>query len=109
MQEHKKVCLKINGKQSVKLRIDSIKSKKYFKQLAVLFKICADFESVSKGVQSNDNNDNAYYTKKYQKHIPCNFDYKVVYTDDKFSKPVLLYRGKDAVKIIEAIFKENEY
>ena len=39
LQEHKNVCLKINGKQSVKLRSDSIKFKNYFKQLAVPFKI----------------------------------------------------------------------
>ena len=29
--EHKKVCLKINGRQSVKLRSGSIKIKNYFK------------------------------------------------------------------------------
>ena len=34
-----------------------------------------DFESVLKGFQSNDNYDNASYTKKYQKHIPCSFAY----------------------------------
>ena len=43
-QEHKKVCLKIKGKQSVKLRTGSIKLKNYFKQLAAPFKIYADFE-----------------------------------------------------------------
>ena len=32
--DHKKVCLKINGKQSVKLRSGSIKFKNSFKQLA---------------------------------------------------------------------------
>ena len=29
--EHKKICLKINGKQTVKLRSGSIKFKNYFK------------------------------------------------------------------------------
>ena len=75
LQEHKKVCLKINGKQSVKLRSGSTEFKNYFKQLAVPFKIYADFQSVLKGVQSNDNDNNASYTKKYQKHIPCSFAY----------------------------------
>ena len=74
------------------------------KQLAAPFKIYADFESVLKGVQSNDNDNNASYTKKYQEHIPCSFAYKVVCNDDKFSKPVVLYRGKIEVnKFIEAI------
>ena len=43
--KNKKVYLKINGKQRVKLRSNSIKFKNYFKQWAVLFKIDADFES----------------------------------------------------------------
>ena len=48
LQKHKKVFLKINGKQSIKLKSGSIKFKKFFKQLAVPFKIYADFESIFK-------------------------------------------------------------
>ena len=66
--EHKDTYLKINGKQSVKLRISSIKFKNRFKPLAVSFKIYTDFESVFKGVKSNDRNNNTSYTEKYQKH-----------------------------------------
>ena len=44
-------------------------------------------------IKINEKN-NASYTKKYQAHIPCSFAYKVMCIDDKFSKPVLLYRGK---------------
>ena len=44
----KKVFLKINGKQSIKLKSSSIKSIHFFKQLAVPFKIYSDLESVSK-------------------------------------------------------------
>ena len=48
--------------------------------------------------------------KKYQDHIPCSFAYNVVCIDDKFSKPVVLYRGKNAAdKFIEAILKEFDY
>ena len=50
MQEHKEACLKINSKQSVKLRSVSIKFKNNFKQLPVPFKIYYDFESLLKGV-----------------------------------------------------------
>ena len=50
------------------------------------------------------------YTGKYQAHIPCNFAYKVVCVDDKFSKPVVLYRGKNAVyRFIETIPGEYDY
>ena len=93
LQEHKETCLKINGKQNVELRSGSIKSKNHFKQLSVSiyvpFKIYADFESIWKGVQSNDRNNNSSYTERYQSHIPCSFAYKVVCIDDKFSKPVV--------------------
>ena len=44
--EHKEVCLKINGEESVKLRDGSNKFKNYSKQLAVSFKTYADLESV---------------------------------------------------------------
>ena len=104
--ENKEICLKINGKERVKLKIDSIKFKNYFKQLATPFKIYADFQSILKGVKNNDKN-NASYTKKYQAHIPCSFAYKFVCIDDKFSKPIVLYRGKNTVeKFIEAVLKE---
>ena len=46
--------------------------------------------------------------KKYHDHIPCSFAYKVVCIDDKFSKPIVVYRGKNAAyEFIKAIF--NEY
>ena len=97
MQEHKENCLTINGKQNVKLRSGSIKFKNYFKRLALPFKIYADFESVLKGVKSNNRKNNTSYTEEYQSHTPCNFTCNVVCTDDKFSKPVVLYRRKNAV------------
>ena len=83
----------MNGNQSVELRSGSIKFKNHFKQLAVPFKIYADFECNLKGVKSNDKNNNGSHTEKYQSHIPCDFTYKVVCIDDRFSKPVVLYKG----------------
>ena len=39
--------------------------------------------------------------------MPCSFAYKVVCVGNKFSKDVVLYRGKNAIyKFIEAILKE---
>ena len=73
MTEHKEICLKINGKQTVKFRKDSIKFKNYFKQLAVLFEVYADFECILKKLQSDDkisgSGNNASYTEKCQSHI----------------------------------------
>ena len=51
-----------------------------------------------------------YYTQKYQDHIPCSFSYKFVCVDDKFTKPVVVYRGENAgYKFIDGILKEFHY
>ena len=49
--EHKKICLEINGTQSVKLESGAIKFKNHFKQIAVSFKIYSDFASLFKKLQ----------------------------------------------------------
>ena len=51
--------MKINGKQTVKLKSGSIKFKNHFKQSAVSFKIHAGFESIL-----NVRNINASYIEK---------------------------------------------
>ena len=87
---NKKICLEINGEQSVKLESGTIEFKNYFKQIAVPFKSYADFESLLKGFQINDREKNTSYTEKYQNHIPCSFAYKAVCIDDKFNKDAVL-------------------
>ena len=48
--------------------------------------------------------------KKYQNHIPCSFAYKVVCTDNRFGKPIVVFRGENAAyEFIKAILKEYEY
>ena len=41
--ENKPTCLKINGKQTVKLKSGLIKFRNYFKQLSLPFKVYAEF------------------------------------------------------------------
>ena len=47
--------------------------------------------------RSNNRKDNTSYTEKYQVHIPCSSACKLVWIDKKFSKTVVLYRGKNVV------------
>ena len=48
--------------------------------------------------------------RKLSRHIPCSFAYKVVYIDNKFSKKVVLYKGKNAAyRLLEAILEEYDY
>ena len=107
---HKKDCLLINGGQNVKLEKGVIRFKKFNRQIPVPFKIYADFECILKGCDVGFDNDCFSYTKKCQDHIPCSFAYKFVCVDNKFSKDVVLYRGKNAVlRFIKCIFKEMGY
>ena len=50
------------------------------------------------------------YSKKYQDHILCSFAYKLVCVDDKFTKPIVVFRGKNAAyEFIKAILKGYQY
>ena len=103
---HKENCPSINGNQSVQLEERTIKFKNYFKQIPVPFKIYTDFECNLEDAESYEGS----CTKKYQDHTPYSFVYKVVCIDDKFSKPIVVYRGKNAAyEFIKAILKEYKY
>ena len=108
--EYGRNYLLINGGQNVKLEKGFIEFKNYNKQIPAPFKIYADFECLLKNVDCGVDNDCFSYTKKYQDHIPCSFAYKLVCLDSKFSKDIVVYRGKNAVsKFIKCIFKEYGY
>ena len=48
--------------------------------------------------------------KKHQHHIPCSFAYKVLCVDDRFTKPIAVYRGENAAyEFIKAILKEYKH
>ena len=63
----------------------------------IKFIIYADFESILVSENNWKRNPEKSYTNKYQKHIACSCGYKVVYVDDKISKPFKRYLGGDAV------------
>ena len=107
LQKHRKICLEINGKQSVKLESGSIKFKNYFKQIAMSFNIYPDTECNLEKKHINHRDKNTLFTEKYQNHIPGSFTYKLVCVNDKVSKPIVFYREKNAIlKLIEAILEE---
>ena len=50
------------------------------------------------------------YSKKYKNHVPCSFAYKLVCVADKFTKPIVVFRGENvAYEFIKAILKGHEY
>ena len=97
LNRHKEDCLMINGKQNVRLENGFIRLKNFIKQIPVPFKIYADFKCLLKSCDVGVDNKCFSYTRKYQDQIPCSFVDKVVCVDDKYSKDVVLYKGKNAV------------
>ena len=106
LMKHKEDCLSINGVQSVKVEEGAIDFENYFKQIPVPFKIYADFECNLESAEVYE----GLYTKKYQDYVPCSSAYKVVCTDDRFTKPTVVFRDKNAAyEFIKAIFKKYKY
>ena len=104
--KHKENCLGINGQQSTNLEKGTIEFKNYFKQLPVPFKLYADFEFNLKNVECYKGT----YTKKYHEHVPCSYAFKVVSIDNKYSNPIVVYRGENAAyKSFKAILEERKY
>ena len=125
LTEHKNNCISINGKQAIKMpeKGDKVYFKNHHKQLSVPFVIYADFEAITEKVSGCQPSNEKSYTEAYQKHTDCGFGYKVVccYDDliqsqtdqlndkvvNKYTKPVQIYRGKNAVyKFMENMLEE---
>ena len=99
--KYKEDCLSINGVQSVNVEEGIIKFENYSKQLSVPLKIYADFECNLCDTEIYEGS----CTKKYD-HAPCSYAFKVVCIDDRFSKPVVVFRGKNAAyEFCKAILK----
>ena len=110
LTEHKNNCISINGKQAINMpeKGDKVYFKNHHKQLPVPFVIYADFEALTEKIQGCQPNNEKSYTEAYQKHTDCGYGYKVVCCyDDKYSKPVQIHRGENAIhKFMENMLEE---
>ena len=111
---HKENCIQINGTQAIRMptKDDNIlKFNNFHKQLPVPFVIYADFEAITEKIHGCQPNNDKSFTEAYQKNTDCGYGYKVVCCyDDKYTKPVQIYRGKKAVsKFMEAMLNEVKY
>ena len=71
--------------------------------------IYADFESILVPRDNRKYNPDEAYTDKYQKHVTCNYGYKLMCVDDKFSEPFKWYLVEDAVyKFNNNMVKESK-
>ena len=110
LEKHKDDCLVVNGEQRVKLDSGYVEFKNYANKMRVSFKIYADFECILKKCGNIVGSCNSSWSVKESEHVPCGFGYKVVCVDDRFSKDVVAYRGKDCVsRFISCTLDEYEY
>ena len=112
LDKYKENCLIINGTQKVELSNGYISFKNYSNKIRAPFKIYADFECIlRKSKEYNKIDDNSSCSVKTHDHIPCGFGYKLVCIDDRITKDVAVYQGReDCVnKFVDAILNEYEY
>ena len=114
LNDHKENCITLNGTQAINMpnkNNNILKFNNFHKQQAVPFVIYADFEAITEKIQGCQPNDKKSFTEAYQKHTDCGYGYKLVCCyDDKYTKPLQLYRGQHAVYgFMEAMLQEVEY
>ena len=114
LTDHKENCIQVNGTQAIKMpdkNNNILKFNNFHKQLPVPFVIYADFEAITEKIHGCQPNDDKSYTEAYQRHTDCGYGYKVVCCyDDKYTKPLQIYRGEKAVyKFMEAMLDEVKY
>ena len=110
---HKENCITIHGTHAIKMpkADDMVYFKSYQKELTAPFVIYADFMLLMKRYTNVNQKNDKSYTESYQKHKDCGYGYKVVCRyDDKYSKPVQIYRGENAVyKFMGKMLEEVEW
>ena len=81
-------CFKINGKQTIKMpkKGEYIKFKNFERNIKSPFMIYADFEIILVPEDNKKQNPNESFANKYQEHVACSYDHKLVCVDDKFIK-----------------------
>ena len=52
----------------------------------------------------------SFYGSKYQKHVACSYEYKLLYVDDDFSNPFKPYLSEDTVyNFFNFMIEESKY
>lgn len=86
---------------------DVVEFKNFQNQIRISFCIYADFECINKKPTSQSSNSTSTHLVEFE---ACGYSYQVVCTNDKYTKPPVVYRGTDATdKFLEDLFKEGFY
>ena len=103
---HEGYCLK---NQAIKIEMPEKGSFISFihhnRSIKVPFVVYADFEAFTEEISTCEPNEKKSFTKKYQRHRPSGFCYKIVCFDEKYNPKPVLFRAKSG-EDIGAIFVE---
>jgi hypothetical protein len=117
LDEHKLLGCAINDCAKAVLPVkgenDTVEFKNYKNQLKIPFVIYADFECITKEINTCSQSLENSFTEKYQEHEPCGYGYKIVSSCSKYNYTSKIYRGentvslflKDLMKVQKTIFK----
>lgn len=113
LNEHRPYCDKFEFQKVTypeEGKNDILTFKDYEKLIPVPFVIFADFECYARKVDTCQPNPEKSSTTHHTKFDACGYAYVVVSTNEKYTKPAVVYRGDDAVKhFLEDMLKEEEY
>lgn len=114
LSNYKTNCMVINGQQSIRMPQkgnNMLQFQNYPRKMPVPYVIYADFEAITEKIEGCFPNNTKSCTDKYQKYTACSYGYKVVCCyNDKYTKPVEIYRGEDPIKkFMQEMLKEVEF
>ncbi|KAK3107749.1 hypothetical protein FSP39_021357 [Pinctada imbricata] len=113
LEKHRDFCMSL-GEQKIEMPTpgenDIVEFSEIAKQLRVPYTIYADMETYVIPVRDDrDLDPNSSHTKNLSEFVPCGFCYQVVCSDDRYSKPPVLYRGKDVVEtFLNKLLQESD-
>ena len=112
LREHQQHCSKHRAQRielPIKDKNDILQFTDYEKTLKIPFVIYADTETIVQKIHTCQPNPSSSASTPTTKLEVCGFGYKVVCEDEKYTKPTVIYRGKDAgKKLIECLLREEE-
>jgi len=113
LNEHRHYCNKFDFQKVTYPKEgenDILEFKDFHKQMRVPFVIYADFECFTTKIDTclpNPEQSSTTHTTKFE---ACGYSYVVVSSNDKYSKPAVVYRGENAIEhFFENMFREEEY
>ncbi|KAK3107369.1 hypothetical protein FSP39_012926 [Pinctada imbricata] len=109
--EHQPYCNQFNFQRVVfpkEGRNDVLEFQSFHKQLRVPFVIYCDLETLVEKIDTCYPDATKSSTTKESHFEPCGYAYKVVCTNEKYTKPPVLYHGRNAIQRLLKALQEEE-